>query len=406
VSDPEAVGGDPTTHDTQEHVAHGRQRTARVPTKIGVGVGVLLLVVGVIGGSMLVFRHGGNAPASASTAAHHATTAASGPIVTPRSVYTLAAGEQPPTSFGADAKRHGVWFVTGNQVTESIDFVGIDPDQSRVFPLPTHYSFGVDVGIAVASDGTVWAGLGLALIHLNPTTGAITTYQVPIVKNGFRVITALAVTGTDTVALAIYDADQVVVFRDGRFSDWPLPLNTQPLDVAYLTDGTLGVSLSDLNTHTYDRVVTYTPAGARSESQLVDVYHLVSTGTQFVSVENQIVVFNARAQLIRTLQIVPALKPNALIMNSLGVLPDGDLLVRSGDGILVSSLTTGATIVLQLPRAACPNPISYSVPLPTHPAGYLCEQTPDVLATDGSGDLWMTLGNETHIDVVEGVGTN
>jgi hypothetical protein len=406
VSDSEALDGDPLTHNTQKNSAQGRQESGRLAPKIGVGIGVVVLAAAALGGSMLVFRQAGDAPVAPSSAAHHATTTASGPTVMPKVVDTLAEGEQPPSSFGADPKRRGVWFVTGNEVTESIDFVGVDPDQSRVFPLPTHYSIGSSVGIAVASDGTVWAGIDLVLIHLNPTTGAMTTYPVPTPSNGFRAITAIAVTGSDTVALAIYDTDQVVVFRDGRFVDWSLPTNTEPWDVAYLKDGTLGVSLSDLNTHTYDRVVTYTPSGARSESQLVDVYHLASTGTQFVSVENQIVVFNASAQLTATLQFVPTLKPKVLIISPISVLPNGDLLLRSGDGVLVSSLTTGATVVLQLPRAACPNPISFSVPPPSHPAGYLCEQIPNLVASDGEGDLWMLLGTPLQVDVVEGFGTS
>ena len=323
----------------------------------------------------------------------------------PRVVYTLAQGEQPPSSFGADPKRRGVWFVTGNEVTESIDFVSIDPNQSRVFPLHAHYSFGVHLGIGVASDGTVWVGINLMLIHLNPTTGAMTTYRVPMPNNGFRVITAIAITGPNTVALAIDDTDEVVLFRGGRFVDWSLPANTEPLDVAYLKNGTLGVSLLDFDTHTYDRIVTYTPNGARSEGPLVDVYHLASTGTQFVSVENQIVLFNARAQLTATLQFVPTLKPKVLIISPLGILPNGDLLLQSGDGVLVASLTTGVTAVLQVPRAACPNPLSSSVPPASHPAGSLCEQIPSLVTSDGAGDLWMVLGDELQIDVVEGFET-
>jgi sugar lactone lactonase YvrE len=299
-----------------------------------------------------------------------------------------------------------VWFVTGNTVTESIVFAGIDPTQSRAFPLPAHYSFGSSMGIAVASDGSVWAGIDLALLHLNPTTGLITTYRVPITSNGFRVITAIAVSGTDTVALAIDDDDDVVLFRAGRFVTWSLPVNTQPEDVAYLNDGTLGVSLSDLNTHTYDRVVTYTPTGVRRESAPVDVYHLASNGTEFVSVDDQIVTFNARAQLTATLPFVPTLKPKVLIISPLAVLPNGKLLLRSGDGVLVASLTTGATYVVQLPRVACPTAISSSAGGTSSPAGSLCEEYPDVVTSDGAGDLWMLLANETQIDVVPGFGAS
>lgn len=418
MTDAEALEGEPVRHDNERHAVQGRGESGRLVPSVGVGIAAAVLVAAVLGGSLVVFRHAGDALAVPSGAAHHATPTSSGPTVTPKVVYSLPEGGQPPSSFGSDPKRRGVWFVTGNMATASIVFVGVNPSRSRVFSLHAHYSLGSAGGIAVASDGTVWAGIKMVLIHLNPTTGAVTTYRVPTPGDssaaeaynpawikGTHFINAVAVTGPDTVALAIQDADQVVVFRGGRFVGWSLPVNTVPEDVAYLNDGTLGVSLSDFNTHHYDRVVTYTRSGARSESPLVDVFKLASTGTRFVSVDKQMDIFNADARLTATVPFVPAINPTLVITGGLGILPNGDLMVRSGDGILVASLSTGATVTLQLPRAACPNSISFSVPPPPHPAGYLCEQTPYLVASDGAGDLWMTLGNETQIDVVEGVGT-
>jgi len=108
--------------------------------------------------------------------------------------------------------------------------------------------------------------VNMVLIHLNPTTGAVTRYRVPTPSDsaaaeaynppfvkGTHYISAVAVTGSNTVALAIADSDQVVVFHSGRFADWSLPTNTVPEDVAYLGDGTLGVALGDFNTHYRDR---------------------------------------------------------------------------------------------------------------------------------------------------------
>jgi hypothetical protein len=427
---PERVGApeeSPVTRNDAIHAAPGRHQVGRLLRSVGVGIAVAVLLAAVLGGSMLVFRHSGSAPAVPSVPAHRATPSpapkAAGPTVTPTVAYTVPADSQPPAYFGADPKRRGVWFVTGTDAATSIVFVSVNPSQDRVFSLHTYYPLGVDGGIAVASDGTVWAGINMVLIHLNPTTGAVTKYRVPTpgdsgaaeaynptFAKGTHSITAVAVTGTDTVALAMLDADQVVVFHAGRFVTWPLPTNTVPHDVAYLNDGTLGVSLADYNTHHFDRVVTFAPNGKRSESPLVDVMNLVSTGMQFVSVANQILVFNADAQLSATVPFVPAVKPSPIDISALGILPNGDLMMEGWDGVLVSSLSNGATVDLRFPRVTCPDQSSIAIPPgvtpPTpYPAGYLCTQKAQLVASDGTGDVWMVLDNSSEIDVLEGVGT-
>lgn len=416
----------PGAHDTRRQAAPGRGERGRLLPSVGVGIAVGVLVAAVVGGSMLVFRHSGPPIAVPSGAAHHAAPtpvpSPSGPTVTPKVVYTLPAGENPPFFLGADPKRRGVWFVTGTDAVTSIVFVSVNPSQDRVFSVHAYYPLGAAGGIAVASDGSVWAGVNMVLIHLDPSTGAVTTYRVPTPGDsgaaeaynppsvkGTHYISAVAVTGTSTVALAIADADQVVVFHNGRFADWSLPTNTVPEAVAYLDDGTLGAALADFNTHHRDRVVTFTPSGARSESQLVEVWNLVSTRNQFVTVANQMVVFNARARITATVPFVPEIKPSPIEISALGILPNGDLMMEGWDGVLVASLSTGTTVDLRFPRVACPDRSSISwppgVPTPTpYPVGYFCAQQAQLVASDGAGDVWMTLGNSSEIEVLEEVG--
>ena len=207
------------------------------------------------------------------------------------------------------------------------------------------------------------------------------------------------------MALAIDDTDEVVLFRGGRFVDWWLPANAEPLDVAYLKNGTLGVSLLDFDTHTYDRIVTYTPNGARSEGPLVDVYHLASTGTQFVSVENQIVLFQCSCAAHGDVCSRSNFQAQSAHHQSARNPPQRRPPFAERGWPASQSLTTGVTAVLQVPRAACPNPLSSSVPPASHPAGSLCEQIPSLVTSDGAGDLWMVLGDKSQIDVVEGFET-
>jgi hypothetical protein len=343
-------------------------------------------------------------------------------MVMPKLAYTLPANQQTPSFLGADPKRRGVWFITGTDSGTSIVYVSVNPSQDRRYSLHAYYPLGVAGGIAVASDGTVWAGLNMVLIHLNPTNGVVTTFRIPTPGDsaaaeaynpasvkGTHFVTAVAVTGTDTVALAIEDADQVVVFHAGRFADWSLPRNTVPEDVAYLDDGTLGVTLADFNTHHRDRLVTFTAGGTGSESPLVDVWNVVSTGTRFVTVTGQMLIFNARAQLTATVPFVPAIRPSPIDISALGILPDGTLMMAGWDGVIVANVSGGMTIDLRFPRVTCPDLSSISPPVgaPTmtpYPAGYRCTQAPELVASDGAGDVWMTLGNPSEIDLLERVG--
>jgi len=393
---------------------------------VAVDLAVGVLIAGVLGGSMLLLHHRSNAPVVSSGTARHptvtpgATTA--GTTVMPRLAYTLPSGDQTPSFLAGDPKRRGVWFITGTDTGTSLVFVSVVPSEDHVYSVHAYYPLGAAGGIAVASDGTVWAGVNMVLIHLDPTTGAVTTYRVPTPGDsraaeaynppsikGTHFINALAVTGTDTVALAIEDADQVVVFHNGRFADWSVPANTVPEDVAYLEDGTLGVSLGDYNTHYRDIVAAFTPAGARSVSPLIDVWNLVSTGTQFVTVTNQMLVFDARAHVTATVPFVPTINPRPIDISELGILPNGDLMMEGWDGVLVANLTSGATVDMRFPRVTCPDQSSISIPVgvsaPTpYPAGYLCTRAPQLVAADGAGDVWMTLGNQSEIDVLDRVG--
>lgn len=419
----------PVRSDLRTGTSSPRGRARLLPS-LSVGIGVGVLVAAVLGGSMLLLHHGETSRLTRGSAVGQSKTSPkptpTGTTVTPRVAYTVPPGDQIPLYLSADPKRRGVWFVTGTDKSTSIVYVSVDAGENRVYPLRSYYPMGADGGIAVASDGTVWAGINMALIHLNPVTGAVTTYKVPTpgdsapaesymptFAKGTHAITAVAVTGTDTVALAVMNSNQVVVFHDERFIDWPLPANTVPEDVAYLGDGTLGVTLGDYNTHGTDRVVTFTANGRRSESPLVDVANLISTGAQFVTVVKEMITFEANAAIVATVPFVPAINPYPLDNSNLGILPNGDLMMESWDGVLVTNLSSGATVDLRFPRAVCPDDGTISVPVPgvsqsptatPYPAGYLCPQKAELVASDGAGDVWLTLTEASEIDVIEGVG--
>jgi hypothetical protein len=393
----------------QRSVPTEQRKTGLVLRSVAVGIVVAIAVAVVLGGSLFVFRHNGPSATAPRGAAHHSTPSPQPPqseeIVVPHLAYTLPAGYQQPQFLTADPQRRGVWFLTGNDVRSSMAFVSVNSAQDRIYPLPQNYEEDATGGIAIATDGTVWAGIHMTLIHLYPSTGTVKTYHLG--TPGYHYIDSVAASGSGTVALGVAYAPLVVIFHDGKLTSWPLPAKTQAQDVAYLSDGTLGVTLDDEATGRADRFVTFSPGGLRSESPPVLVWSVLSTGTRFVTVALQIVVFDARAQVTGEVPFVPTINPESFSGFDLGILPDGDLMTTYRAGLLVANISTGETTELQLPRTTCPNPDDISPPFPAdtptmtpYPAGYLCPQSAGLMAADGAGDIWMTLGNQSQIDVV------
>ncbi len=275
-----------------------------------------------------------------------------------------------------------------------------------MWTLPDHYVLGADSGIAVARDGSIWVGVDMALIHLNPATGAIATFAVPtpsdsLAAEGYRPeavrgqhdIRAIAVWGSE-VAIAISASAQMVAFDGHGFKEWMLPSNTDPLDVAYLDDGTLGVSLNDYATHQVDKISTFTPTGVRTDSSTVSAWDLASVGTTFVTLTRQVTTVNSRGQVSGAANLASSSDASAVqpvSVRPIGILPDGDVIAASTNGVMAVNRVTGETSDVRLPLVSCLPPTA-SIPVGYTPsASKDCPQIPILLTPDASGDVWLLL---------------
>jgi streptogramin lyase len=342
----------------------------------------------------------------------------------PQFVYAIPSGDQMPSALAGDPVRGGAWFLTGSSVSTSIVYVSVDPTQDRSYTLPAVLVFGFDTAIAVDPDGSVWVGARMSLVHLIPATGVATVYPVPTPADspaaesylppsaqGTYDITSLAVSRSGVVAMAISAAAQVTVLSQGQFDAWPLPAGTDPVDVAFLNDGTLGVNLDDYATHRIDEVATFTSNGGRTDSGVIatEVPSLVSTGDAFVSAGTYMATIGDQAQVLRTANLAASGNPEAspIVSLPMSVLPSGNLVLPSMDGISLINSSSGQVTDVALSGGLCGSPTANMPAPPANfslrptPAG--CPEIPLFVAADRDGNLWLIEPDQEQIAVVQGI---
>jgi hypothetical protein len=345
---------------------------------------------------------------------------------TPSRIYTLPMGYTMPSSFIGSRSGQGVWFLSSTDATSTIFFVSPDKSEDRSWSLGAHYPLGADSGIAVAPDGSVWAGVGMVLIHLVPATGSVITLHVPnpvessmaasyepnFVK-GSHDIVALAVSSSGVVAVALSASSQVVVLSGTIFSAWDLPPNTTPRDVAYLSDDTLGVTVNDFVTHKADRIATFTTAGRRTDSPSVSAWDLASTGTSFLTLAGTVATVDAEARVTHSVPMAAPKRsatdtPTPVIQGPVSILPDGDVLVPSSDGVMAVNASNGQAKDGPLPFSSCSS-INVVFPPGFTPRAssstQSCPDTPLMVVTDAAGDIWAQLSSSPNsIALINGAG--
>jgi hypothetical protein len=212
----------------------------------------------------------------------------------------------------ADPSGNGAWAWAADPGVEDAIFNVSSVGQVTTYAVLTgQHAVGPSgpTGLAVDGSGNVWLGLNNMLISLNPSTGAVTIAQLPTpsedaaseqglppLLQGFHDTVSIASDPTTgDIAIAMSQADCVEIYAPtaGTFDLLPLPASTSPTGVAYADDGTLGVSLVDYNTHSYDEVVTFPPgsgAGAKSRGKVglakvagvPDSLNIASVGDRFI----------------------------------------------------------------------------------------------------------------------------
>lgn len=341
-------------------------------------------------------------------------------ITSPQFVYTLPEDVQMPPALAGDVTGRGVWFLSGSDKGTAFYHVGSVPSDNHVYPLDSVLSFGADGGIAAARDGTVWAGVGMTLFHLIPSTGKVVTYGVPTPADsaaaesyrpqsvkGAHDIRSVAVSSTGQVALAISAAAAVTVFDAGTFSSRSLPSGTEPVDVAYLVDGTLGVNLVDFATHRTDEVETFSAAGVSTLRAQLPAPRLVANGDTLVTITDHVTSIDAQARVRASLPLVASRNQGQPIsVYPMAALPSGNVVVPSKDGVVLANVSTGQSVDLQFPPVACWGPgvaLPPGVTLPPTPSN--CPEHPVLVAADAVQNVWMILPDDQHqIALLAGIG--
>ncbi|MGH7723521.1 MAG: hypothetical protein ACRENL_11960 [Candidatus Dormibacteria bacterium] len=208
------------------------------------------------------------------------------------------------------------------------------------------------------------------------------------------------------MALAISAAAEVVVLKDGGFTARPLPANTDPVDVAYLTDGTLGVNLRDYDTHHVDEIATFTSNGVRTDSAVVSAPHMVAIANKFVTVSNQLTTLDGQAQVSASIPLgVTSNSFQPVTVRPIAVLSSGNVALASSDGVLFANVSSGQTMDLRLASVSCyPSMIALPPGVTLLPSPATCFESPLLVAADAAGNVWIVVPDHTNeIGLLRGI---
>jgi len=336
---------------------------------------------------------------------------------------TLPQGYNPITSLAGDPNGSGVWFWDDTQSDLSIFHVD-SQGTVKSWPVLSGAAAGFQAisGFAVTSAGIVWLGINSTLTRLDPSSGAVQTWQIPAPADnpiaesllppglkGQHLVQGIAVAPDGSqVAIAISHASSVEVFdaSTGTFAQIAMPTTSiEPKAVAYSPDGTLGIALASYTTHQDNSALLVAPGGASQPAMVpvADSSSITSGGTRgfILGLSSPSLVStggSATSITVPTGLFLPAQSGQAI-----SVMPDGDLAAITSAGVLefpgnasTAASATSASVTLQLPAQQC-QPYAGSdaggtpvTPTPS-PTG-LCRPEADAMTVDGVNGVWVVPG--------------
>jgi hypothetical protein len=268
---------------------------------------------------------------------------------------------------------------------------------------------GLQAAIAIDSFGTIWLGQNRSLVSYKPATGAIATTSVPETgidsgltswrpseMSGDQSITAMAAGPSGQLAIASDNSDalQILNTTNGSFTQLVLPTGTEPNDVAYDADGTLGVSESVYSqghpTTTYNLLIVH-PDGTQTNVPDVPTINLTATRSGFLANDSQqFVAASGSLQASPTPTAVGTASGSSIAARAGGwsAVTGTDTIYTSRAGIVVNG-TDGSVHVVQLPQFNCGYPsLSVAEAPPTTVAGAgppQCTAAVGALTANGQG---------------------
>lgn len=316
-----------------------------------------------------------------------------------------------PLTMAPDPSASGVWFVAGSASDVSIfHWNGAVSNLSQ-------YSLGSpasDPALQIGAEGsitvtlvTVWVGLRNTLFELDRSTGQITSVAVPppidnsyvessrpSAVQGFHGISSVSASPNGSVAIAMEAARSVVIYdpSSGKFSQLALPESDSPDNVAYASNGDLGVVATEWPSNVEDVVDIAAPDGALQRVRL-DSLAISSDGSGFLvsgsSSVSEIQPQSPGSDVMGAPTVAYQADPAAAAGLEQGTaaepLQGGEIVLATTTGFVISD-PTGATRVFTLPRIAC---LPGGVPLgsPSEP-NVGCQLYAISFTVDSVGNIW------------------
>jgi hypothetical protein len=289
-------------------------------------------------------------------------------------------------------------------------------------------------GLAVSSSGSVWLGINSTLVELDPRSGDVQSWSVPApsANPAERALTppneaipssimALAVNSTDSeVAVALSGSSAVVTFepQTSQFQDVSLPVaDDQAISLAFASDGTLGIGYSDLaDGGQSNDVLLISNSDGSTTSVSVGAPGTAWTltalpGVGFAAGTTHPVAITTRGT-VSALNVPSSLVGPGSAPTPLAVLPNGKVAGVASAGVVlfptdaasVTAADNEATLT-SAPDVSCSGGVgAEEIPGGSdgvtndsgQPNGMCSPPNFRLLASDGSGDLWVVPPTETR----------
>jgi hypothetical protein len=332
-------------------------------------------------------------------------------------------GYSNPIALASDSAEPGVWFLAENATDVSVfRWDGATSTLQRYSlgnPTSGNLVFGVQAALAVSPNGTVWAGINSTLIRLDPSTGAIRIIPIPTPADnaiaeshrppqiqGVHDIEAIAVNSAGNLAVATSASNSVEFYNDTtqEFAQMSLAGGGEPLDLAYLSDGTLGIATTDWDNPDgggTDLVELVGPSGQLGQAH-VDATNISAGGTAFVVTAGG----SSLAQVAPGSSLDPTSNLSATNITNIPVsnmqllvgspalsFGNGSVLASTKDGFVKLNLASQQAVAFDLPTYSCsglsvpPQPGGPSV---EPPVTKTCQSYPLSYSVDVDGNVWFT----------------
>jgi hypothetical protein len=279
--------------------------------------------------------------------------------------FRIPEGFGKPAHLAADPKKAGVWTFAVSPGEARAFFWDAGDHQLRSWllgdPLADRLMTGIENAIAVADDGTVWIGVNDTLIKLDPGSGLVTRSILPAPtaapadpgRPGANAIRAVEPGPEGKVAVARSGAASVqVVDRNGKLIESVrLPAATEPVALAYATDGTLAIGLLDRASGQENKLHLHAAGGDRTVN--VPAHTVVRADNAILSGRPEDgVIYSVKTDGTNAVVKLPAVASRVVVGGELLATASG-VVVETVTGLAVEDLSAGTVTEYQLPTFDC-----------------------------------------------------